>query len=118
LTSKYNSNQKRILEKKWLIVWWTIVGYVEQAEKLNQTLDDPKDGKDVIHVQHDTGESNINDDDSSQLDKLADDITDIADKTDVKVNATGNYSYQADDEANSNKANDGSQLDKSRSNAS
>ena len=90
---------------------------IDKAEKLNQTLDDPKDGKDVIHVQHDTGESNINDDDSSQLDKLADDITDIADKTDVKVNATGNYSYQADDEANSNKANDGSQLDKSRSNA-
>ena len=90
---------------------------IDKAEKLNQTLDDPKDGKDVIHVQHDTGESNINDDDSSQLDKLTDDITDIADKTDVKVNATGNYSYQADDEANSNKANDGSQLDKSRSNA-
>jgi hypothetical protein len=87
---------------------------IDKAEKLNPTLDDPKDGNDVIHVQHDTGESNIDDEDDNQLDQFADDVTSVADKVDVKVNVTGNYSYQADDEANSNKANDGSQLDKSR----
>ena len=90
---------------------------IDKAEKLNPTLDDPKDGNDVIHVQHDTGESNIDDEDDNQLDQFADDVTSVADKVDVKVNVTGNYSYQADDEANSNKANDGSQLDKSRADA-
>ena len=90
---------------------------IDKAEKLNPTLDDPNDGKDVIHVQHDTGESNIDDEDDNQLDQFADDVTNVADKVNVKVNVTGNYSYQADDEANSNKANDGSQLDKSRADA-
>lgn len=112
-TEKQYQQDKKEFDKNTTAHFSDEIPDIDDAEKLIPSLDDPNDGDEVLHTQMDTGKYDLDNEGNSELDQLADDLTDL--DSDVDVNSTGTYSNQADDEVNSNKANDGSKnLDQKR----
>ena len=112
-TEKQYQQDKKEFDQKTTAHFSDEIPDIEDAETLIPSLDDPNDGDEVLHTQMDTGEYDLDNEGNSELDQLADDLIDL--DSDVDINSTGTYSNQADDEVNSNKANDGSKnLDQKR----